>query len=109
MLDVDATRCSTSSAADDGSCSVLVLRRGVVVEAGPARRPEQRLVVDVDGERARRAIADVGLVGAVAGRRRGRRQRAGAPTSALGSGGFDVVHVNLTRGLDGDGHRRART
>ena len=24
----------------------------------------------------------------------------------LGSGGFDVVHVNLTRGLDGDGRRR---
>ena len=26
----------------------------------------------------------------------------------LGSGGFDVVHVNLTRGLRGDGRRRAR-
>ena len=27
----------------------------------------------------------------------------------LGSGGFDIVHVNLTRGLEGDRARRART
>ena len=27
----------------------------------------------------------------------------------LGSGGFDVVHVNLTRGLDGGGAERRST
>ena len=27
----------------------------------------------------------------------------------LGSGGFDVVHVNLTRGLEGGGGRAAST
>ena len=56
------------------------------------------------GERA--AIADTGLVGAAA---------AGddvvvntqAADLELGSGGFDVVHVNLTRGLDGPGVRGA--
>ncbi|HEU4906440.1 MAG TPA: DUF3866 family protein [Solirubrobacterales bacterium] len=71
----------------------LKLRRGVVVEASP-------LTVEVGGER-RRAWADTMLLG---------EMRAGdevvVNTAALdlrlGSGGFDVVHVNLTRGLDGD-------
>jgi hypothetical protein len=71
---------------------MLKLRRGIVVGADP-------LEVEIDGER-RRAWADPALVG---------------PTEigdevvvnvealdlALGSGGFDVVHVNLTRGLAG--------
>jgi hypothetical protein len=79
---------------------MLTLRRGTVVEAGePAAM--QRLVVDVAGER-RDARADVGMVGAC---------QAGddvvvnvqARDLRLGSGGFDVVHVNLTRGLDGGG------
>lgn len=73
---------------------MLKLRRGTVVEADP-------LTVEVGGEH-RRAWADETLVGAV---------EAGdevivnveALDLDLGSGGFDVVHVNLTRGLDGEG------
>jgi Protein of unknown function (DUF3866) len=72
----------------------LKLRRGVVVGEDP-------LTVEVDGER-RPAWADEGLLG---------EMRAGdevvvnvaALDLGLGSGGFDVVHVNLTRGLAGDG------
>ncbi len=81
---------------------MLVLRRGTVVEAGPGGGPEQSLVVDVAGRGRRAAVADVALVGEC---------RAGdevvvntqAADLALGSGGFDIVHVNLTRGLDGEG------
>jgi hypothetical protein len=51
----------------------LRLRRGVVVDESP-------LTVEIDGER-RPAWADRAELG-------------------LGSGGFDVVHVNLTRGLE---------
>jgi Protein of unknown function (DUF3866) len=73
---------------------MLKLRRGTVVEVEP-------LTVEVDGER-RRAWADQGLVGEMA---------VGdevvvnveAVDLGLGSGGFDVVHVNLTRGLQGEG------
>jgi hypothetical protein len=73
---------------------VLKLRRGTVVSVDP-------LTVDVDGEK-RRAWVDVTLVGPV---------EAGdevvvnveALDLGLGSGGFDVVHVNLTRGLAGTG------
>ncbi len=80
----------------------LVLRRGRVVRAGDADGAEQELVVDVPGRGERTAIADTGLVGAA---------EAGddvvvntqAADLALGSGGFDIVHVNLTRGLDGSG------
>jgi hypothetical protein len=69
---------------------------------------EQRLVVELvtdakpgSPERRREAIADVGLVGLA---------EVGdevivnvqALDLGLGSGGFDVVHVNLTRGLDGE-------
>ncbi|WP_205698053.1 DUF3866 family protein [Conexibacter sp. SYSU D00693] len=80
----------------------LVLRRGTVVEAGPADGPEQRLVVDVPGRGPRPAVGDVALVGAgevgddvVVNTQ--------AADLALGSGGFDVVHVNLSRGLGGAG------
>jgi hypothetical protein len=73
---------------------MLKLRRGTVVGLEP-------LTVDVDGEQ-RRAWADESLVG---------------PTEVgdevvvnvealdlrLGSGGFDIVHVNLTRGLEHPG------
>lgn len=70
----------------------LDLRRGVVVSAAP-------LVVDVGGQH-RPAWADTVLLG---------EMRAGdevvvnvaAVELGLGSGGFDVVHVNLTRGLGG--------
>jgi hypothetical protein len=74
----------------------LALRRATVVAADGAR-----LEVEVDGERVP-AWADAGLVGPcevgdevivnVQARELG-----------LGSGGFDVVHCNLTRGLDGAG------
>ncbi len=72
----------------------LKLRRGVVVDADP-------LSVEIEGER-RRAWADEALLG---------EMRVGdevivnvaALDLGLGSGGFDVVHVNLTRGLETGG------
>jgi hypothetical protein len=72
----------------------LKLRRGVVVTAEP-------LTVEVGGER-RRAWADRTLVGEV---REGDEVilNTEALDLGLGSGGFDVVHANLTRGLEGDG------
>jgi hypothetical protein len=95
---------------------MLKLRPAIVVESDrPQRRGdsadagasgvagEQQLVVELTGTGARRpAIADVGLIG---------EARVGdevivnveALDLGLGSGGFDVVHVNLTRGLDGQG------
>src|SRR3954447_13595811 len=77
---------------------MLTLRRGTVVDVRdhpPAT--EQRLTIEVDGAR-RPAVADVALVGFCA---------VGddvvvntvAVELGLGSGGFDIVHVNLTRGL----------
>jgi hypothetical protein len=77
----------------------LDLRRGVVVAADP-------LEVEVDGER-RRAWADEVLLGEM---REGDEVvvNCAALDLGLGSGGFDVVHVNLTRGLgggvEGDAH-----
>jgi hypothetical protein len=107
---------------------MLKLRRAIVIGAPPARpasRPslgqtpeapvlpgenEQELSIELQGRPGetpastapRRAIADVALVG---------RSQVGdevivnvqALDLALGSGGFDIVHVNLTRGLDGQG------
>ncbi|HEU5063571.1 MAG TPA: DUF3866 family protein [Solirubrobacterales bacterium] len=72
----------------------LKLRRGTVVSADP-------LEVEVDGER-RPAWADEALLGEM---REGDEVvvNVAALDLGLGSGGFDVVHVNLTRGLDGDG------
>lgn len=78
---------------------MLKLRRGLVVEVDP-------LTVDVDGER-RRAWADESMVGEVAP---GDEVvvNVEALDLELGSGGFDVVHVNLSRGLAaagaGDAH-----
>jgi hypothetical protein len=70
----------------------LDLRRGVVVATDP-------LVVEIDGER-RAAWADEVLLGPM---REGDEVvvNAAALDLRLGSGGFDVVHVNLTRGLGG--------
>jgi hypothetical protein len=70
----------------------LALRRGVVVSAEP-------LEVEVAGER-RRAWADTSLLGEM---REGDEVvvNVAALDLGLGSGGFDVVHVNLTRGLEG--------
>ncbi|MBB4664818.1 DUF3866 family protein [Conexibacter arvalis] len=81
---------------------MLKLRRGTVVIADdPADGPWQQLTVDLAGER-RPAVADVALVGACAF---GDEVvvNVEARDLALGSGGFDVVHVNLTSGLDGEG------
>ena len=70
----------------------LKLRRGVVVSADP-------LEVEVEGE-LRRAWADELLLGKM---REGDEVvvNTAALDLRLGSGGFDVVHVNLTRGLEG--------
>jgi hypothetical protein len=72
----------------------LKLRRGVVVSADP-------LEVEVDGER-RRAWADEVLLGEM---RDGDEVvvNTAALDLSLGSGGYDVVHVNLTRGLESGG------
>jgi hypothetical protein len=80
---------------------MLVLREGVVTEVGPPAA-EQQLLVDVPGRGPRAATADTALLG---------QCEVGdsvivntqAADLSLGSGGFDVVHVNLTRGLGGDG------
>jgi hypothetical protein len=88
---------------------MLKLRRATVLDAlppsseGPAG--EQRLTVELaaeGGSEPRPAIADVGLVGL---------SEPGdevivnveALDLGLGSGGFDIVHVNLTRGLEAPG------
>src|SRR2546423_9398379 len=79
---------------------MLKLRRAVVVETGDAHGPEQRLTTEVQGQR-REAIAEVSLVG---------RAQVGdellvnvqALDMGLGSGGFDIVHANLARGLDAE-------
>ncbi len=70
----------------------LQLRRGTVVATEP-------LTVEVDGER-RPAWADTTLLGEM---REGDEVvvNVAALDLDLGSGGFDVVHVNLTRGLGG--------
>ncbi len=72
----------------------LRLARGVVVSAAP-------LEVEVDGER-RAAWADEALLGEM---REGDEVvvNVAARDLGLGSGGFDVVHVNLSRGLAGGG------
>lgn len=71
----------------------LSLRRGVVVSEDP-------LLVEVAGER-RPAWADRVLLGEM---REGDEVvvNVAALDLGLGSGGFDVVHVNLTRGLAGE-------
>jgi len=87
---------------------MLKLRRATVAGADPAPAAEQNLSVELaDAPGVRRAaIADVGLVGCA---------EVGdelivnvqALDLGLGSGGFDVVHVNLTRGLAAPGARDA--
>jgi hypothetical protein len=72
----------------------LKLRRGIVAAADP-------LTIEVDGER-RKAWADTTLLGEM---REGDEVvvNVAALDLGLGSGGFDVVHVNLSRGLEGGG------
>ena len=80
---------------------MLALRRGIVLSAGDASVPMQELEVRLGGER-RPALADVALVGAA---RDGDEVvvNVAALDLELGSGGYDVVHVNLTRGLAAKG------
>jgi len=80
---------------------MLTLHRGRVVGAGDAGEGMQRLEVEVGGER-HPAVADVGLVGPAEVDDEVVLNTA-ARELDLGSGGFDVVHVNLTRGLGGHG------
>jgi hypothetical protein len=72
----------------------LKLRRGVIVAVDP-------LTIEVGGER-RTAWADEALLGEM---REGDEVvvNVAALDLGLGSGGFDIVHVNLTRGLEGGG------
>jgi hypothetical protein len=80
---------------------MLTLHRGRVVAAGDAGVGMQRLEVEVGGER-HAAMADVGRVGPAEVDDEVVVNTA-ARELALGSGGFDIVHVNLTRGLGGRG------
>jgi Protein of unknown function (DUF3866) len=86
---------------------MLKLRRARVLDAEQAPEPadapagEQRLGIelsDAPGTR-RAAIADIGLLG-VSEPGDELIVNVEALDLGLGSGGFDVVHVNLTRGLD---------
>lgn len=80
---------------------MLKLRRGIVLSVLAPEGGWQRLTAEVDGE-PRPAVADVGMVGEC-GDGDEVVVNVEARDLALGSGGFDVVHVNLTRGLDGEG------
>lgn len=87
---------------------MLRLRRATVIavgEGGMESPMEQRLAIQLGDER-RTAIADVGLVGAA---QPGDEVivNVEALDLRLGSGGFDIVHCNLTRGLAGEGTPRA--
>ena len=75
----------------------LKLRRGIVIAEDP-------LTVQVNGER-RPAWADTALLGEM---REGDEVvvNTAALDLRLGSGGFDIVHVNLTRGLAASGDSR---
>jgi Protein of unknown function (DUF3866) len=91
--------------AQDGAKSAMRERAGANGDASAAAgESEQRLIIELSGEGGarREAIADVGLVGHTQV-----NDEVIVNTQALdlglGSGGFDIVHVNLTRGLAGDG------
>ncbi len=85
---------------------MLKLRHATVLEVDGAagadqRAREQQIRVRLQGESSPRpAIVDVGLLGAA---EVGDEVivNAQALDLGLGSGGFDIVHVNLTRGLQG--------
>jgi Protein of unknown function (DUF3866) len=103
---------------------MLKLRRATVIEAQPADGPEQRLLTvltdaqetaDAAGghgalpggpSETRAAIVDVRLLG-VAQVGDEVVLNVQARDLGLGSGGFDVVHVNLTRGLEAEGESGA--
>jgi hypothetical protein len=82
---------------------MLKLRRARVLEAHPADGPEQQMRIALDEDASpRAAIADVNLVGST---ETGDEVivNVEARDLGLGSGGFDIVHVNLTRGLEAEG------
>jgi len=81
---------------------VLELRRGRVSSVDEVDERVARLVVTLEDGDERAAIAYQGLTGPV---EEGDDVvvNVEAQDLALGSGGFDVVHANLTRGLDGEG------
>lgn len=80
---------------------MLKLRRATVLQAGSTDGPEQELEISLEGER-RPAISDLGLFGTS---QQGDEVivNVQARELGLGSGGFDVVHANLTRGLSAEG------
>ena len=80
--------------------SALSLRRGTVVSVDVPGRAA-RVTVDVDGER--RAAISYGEVTGPAEPGDDVVVNVAARDLGLGSGGFDIVHVNLTRGLGGTG------
>jgi Protein of unknown function (DUF3866) len=81
---------------------MLKLRRATVVDAHHDPGPEQDLLVELADGTRRPAIVDVGLLGLC---ETGDEVivNVQARDLRLGSGGFDVVHVNLTRGLSAEG------
>src|ERR1700756_860491 len=81
---------------------MLKLRKATVVQTGTSRRAEQELTVELTDGARRPAIADTALHG---GCEVGDEVivNVQALDLGLGSGGFDVVHVTLTRGLRGEG------
>ena len=81
---------------------MLKLRRGRVLSVESADSRTARLTVELDGGEARPAVAYPALTGPVQPGDEVIVNVEGADLG-LGSGGFDVVHCNLTRGLDGDG------
>ena len=94
------TKARTRHLSLEGACVMLTLRRGVIISAGSAADPMQELEVDVDNQK-RPALADVAMVGPS---EPGDQVvvNIAALDLELGSGGFDLVHVNLTRGLSGE-------
>ena len=84
-----------------GGGAMLKLRRGVVVAADP-------LTVEV-GERAAPGLGRHARWSARCAEGDEVIVNTEALDLGLGSGGFDVVHVNLTRGLDGGGATGRRT
>jgi hypothetical protein len=82
----------------------LVLRRGVVVSV-ESEGPAAELTVETGGER-RAAIAYTDMTGPVEEGDEVIVNVAGQDLG-LGSGGFDIVHANLTRGLGGEGESGA--
>ena len=100
-------RAAATSARRPSRRDALAAPRRASSTAGPADGGWQRLVVEVDGER-RPALGRREPRRAVRGRRR-RRVNVAGRRPRLGSGGFDIVHVNLTRGLAGEPGSAART